>query len=241
MLKSCRCSPLSAALARAKVLFRGAVSVSSPDVTTTPHGCWRFARFGKRQNVRFGQGKKALKFSTPGIQAAGAGSGNRTRIFSLEGCCSTTELYPHSHQLALVGAACRDPLREPRKTARAAGPVAGPTAPLAAAMVEGAGFEPAYAKRTDLQSVSFNHSDTPPHPLFGGRPNAVPNATPSNVLVRQRHGRPYESRGGVCQRRAVPLAGKFLRGTIGDATKRQGSHAATTSLSRDRASCKQRR
>ena len=25
---------------------------------------------------------------------AGAGSGNRTRIFSLEGCCSTTELYP---------------------------------------------------------------------------------------------------------------------------------------------------
>ena len=25
---------------------------------------------------------------------SGAGSGNRTRIFSLEGCCSTTELYP---------------------------------------------------------------------------------------------------------------------------------------------------
>ena len=29
-------------------------------------------------------------------------------------------------------------------------------------VVEEAGFEPAYAKRTDLQSVSFNHSDTPP-------------------------------------------------------------------------------
>ena len=29
-------------------------------------------------------------------------------------------------------------------------------------LVEEAGFEPAYAKRTDLQSVSFNHSDTPP-------------------------------------------------------------------------------
>ena len=28
--------------------------------------------------------------------------------------------------------------------------------------MEEAGFEPAYAKRTDLQSVSFNHSDTPP-------------------------------------------------------------------------------
>ena len=26
--------------------------------------------------------------------SSGAGSGNRTRIFSLEGCCSTTELYP---------------------------------------------------------------------------------------------------------------------------------------------------
>ena len=32
----------------------------------------------------------------PSICYAGAGSGNRTRIFSLEGCCSTTELYPHS-------------------------------------------------------------------------------------------------------------------------------------------------
>ena len=33
-------------------------------------------------------------------------------------------------------------------------------------MVEEAGFEPAYAKRTDLQSVSFNHSDTPPSFIF---------------------------------------------------------------------------
>ena len=32
-------------------------------------------------------------------------------------------------------------------------------------LVEEAGFEPAYAKRTDLQSVSFNHSDTPPSQL----------------------------------------------------------------------------
>ena len=30
-------------------------------------------------------------------------------------------------------------------------------------MVEGAGFEPAYSERTDLQSVAFNHSATPPH------------------------------------------------------------------------------
>ena len=31
-------------------------------------------------------------------------------------------------------------------------------------MVEGAGFEPAYSERTDLQSVAFNHSATPPTP-----------------------------------------------------------------------------
>jgi hypothetical protein len=29
-------------------------------------------------------------------------------------------------------------------------------------LVEGAGFEPAYSERTDLQSVAFNHSATPP-------------------------------------------------------------------------------
>ena len=30
-------------------------------------------------------------------------------------------------------------------------------------LVEGAGFEPAYSERTDLQSVAFNHSATPPN------------------------------------------------------------------------------
>src|SRR3546814_10605715 len=29
-------------------------------------------------------------------------------------------------------------------------------------LVEGAGFEPAYAMRADLQSAAFNHSATPP-------------------------------------------------------------------------------
>ena len=33
-----------------------------------------------------------------------------------------------------------------------------------AKLVEGAGFEPAYAKRSDLQSDGFNHSPTPPQP-----------------------------------------------------------------------------
>ena len=31
----------------------------------------------------------------------GAGSGNRTRVFSLEGCCSTIELYPHGKHLVI--------------------------------------------------------------------------------------------------------------------------------------------
>ena len=30
-------------------------------------------------------------------------------------------------------------------------------------MVEGEGFEPSYSERTDLQSVAFNHSATPPN------------------------------------------------------------------------------
>jgi hypothetical protein len=30
-------------------------------------------------------------------------------------------------------------------------------------VVVGAGFEPAYSERTDLQSVAFNHSATPPY------------------------------------------------------------------------------
>ena len=31
------------------------------------------------------------------------------------------------------------------------------------ALVEGEGFEPSYSERTDLQSVAFNHSATPPN------------------------------------------------------------------------------
>src|SRR5215207_4771699 len=35
------------------------------------------------------------------LKRFGAGSGNRTRIFSLEGCCSTTELYPRIRRCGL--------------------------------------------------------------------------------------------------------------------------------------------
>ena len=75
----------------------------------------------------------------------GAGRGNRTLVFSLEGCCTTIVLYPRtkSRRKDLFGYRL-------------------PVSRRMMEMVEEAGFEPAYAKRTDLQSVSFNHSDTPP-------------------------------------------------------------------------------
>ena len=45
-------------------------------------------------------------------------------------------------------------------------------------MVEGAGFEPAYAMRADLQSAAFNHSATPPiNYLF----NSISNNTPCKI------------------------------------------------------------
>ena len=39
----------------------------------------------------------------------------------------------------------------------------GPTYCVLKTLVEGEGFEPSYSERTDLQSVAFNHSATPPN------------------------------------------------------------------------------
>ena len=78
---------------------------------------------------------------------AGAGSGNRTRIFSLEGCCSTIELYPHR-------------VRPPRPCR--------PACP-AEALEESEGWwrgldsNQRTLSRPDLQSGAFNHSTTPPY------------------------------------------------------------------------------
>jgi hypothetical protein len=41
----------------------------------------------------------------------GAGEGNRTLVFSLEGCCSTIELHPRSAADQLSRSACRLNLR----------------------------------------------------------------------------------------------------------------------------------
>src|SRR5690554_7635344 len=40
-------------------------------------------------------------------------------------------------------------------------------------LVEGTGFEPVYAKRSDLQSDGFNHSPTPPHFRVGNEAHRV--------------------------------------------------------------------
>src|SRR3954471_10431052 len=89
----------------------------------------------------------------------GAGEGNRTLVFSLEGCCSTIELHPQSppHWHGKIGPGKWRPW-----TAGVGGCSAGPPRRGQQKVVEGTGFEPVYAKRADLQSAGFNHSPTPP-------------------------------------------------------------------------------
>src|SRR5690606_25528367 len=45
---------------------------------------------------RNGEPSVDVSFHAHPLMKAGAGSGNRTRVFSLEGCCSTIELYPRT-------------------------------------------------------------------------------------------------------------------------------------------------
>jgi hypothetical protein len=66
----------------------------------------------------------------------GAGEGNRTLVVSLEGFCSTIELHPRGTTFN--------------------------SSSRLFFLVVGAGFEPAYSERADLQSAAFNHSATPP-------------------------------------------------------------------------------
>ena len=77
---------------------------------------------------------KAYFALTNAFAFVGAGEGNRTLVVSLEGFCSTIELHPQARY----------------------------SFSNQTTVVEGAGFEPAYSERTDLQSVAFNHSATPP-------------------------------------------------------------------------------
>ena len=72
----------------------------------------------------------------------GAGEGNRTLVVSLEGFCSTIELHPRFSCVFSYVFWCSKSKQYP--------------------VVEGAGFEPAYSERADLQSAAINHSATPP-------------------------------------------------------------------------------
>jgi hypothetical protein len=42
------------------------------------------------------------------IENIGAGEGNRTLVFSLEGCCSTIELHPRSTYISNIAAALNE-------------------------------------------------------------------------------------------------------------------------------------
>ena len=75
-----------------------------------------------------------------------AGEGNRTLVFSLEGCCSTIELHP--------------PGNRPNSCLLVA---PGPR------MVGEVGLEPTKAKPADLQSAPFAARDTPPITLRRGQ------------------------------------------------------------------------
>ena len=79
-----------------------------------------------------------------GSRGCGAGEGNRTLVVSLEGFCSTIELHPHATRRFSIH--CHTPAQLTHKTI----------------LVEGEGFEPSKAEPTDLQSVPFDRSGTPP-------------------------------------------------------------------------------
>ena len=53
-----------------------------------------------------------IRIITPAGGRLGAGEGNRTLVFSLEGCCSTIELHPRRVYITNIGAALNGKKRE---------------------------------------------------------------------------------------------------------------------------------
>ena len=101
------------------------------------------------------------------MHRGGAGDGNRTHVYSLEGCRSTIELRPRGVVFLMV----RDPESASHPRTRAHEP-RGPMQremlwrDMPGVRVEGlvgrAGFEPAKALPSDLQSDPFGRSGTSP-------------------------------------------------------------------------------
>ena len=122
-------------------------------------------------------GKKHLKttiwLEIKCLTMTGAGSGNRTRIFSLEGCCSTIELYPPvcaPH----AGTCCRVKRKPAARYARSvphgSSRIWGRAGRMTVAgMVGEVGLEPTKHYAADLQSAPFAARDIPPFRLPSGR------------------------------------------------------------------------
>ena len=100
-------------------------------------GCFRIRRRVLRYALR-------LRMFCSRFLLRGAGEGNRTLVVSLEGFCSTIELHPRLRRSAF-------PLPGSRRSGS-----------RRVVLVEGEGFEPSKAEPTDLQSVPFDRSGTPP-------------------------------------------------------------------------------
>ena len=83
----------------------------------------------------------------PIIWSGRRGSNSRHSVWKTEAL--PTELHPR-YSTCVAGSTYK-----PKPTS--------PTYITSLNLVEGAGFEPAYSERTDLQSVAFNHSATPPN------------------------------------------------------------------------------
>ena len=100
-------------------------------------------------------------------RSLGAGEGNRTLVVSLEGFCSTIELHPRVRRQRLgdIGQTVRVQLP---CSCHAVAIYTQQTRIVPcllfadSRMVEGEGFEPSKAEPTDLQSVPFDRSGTPP-------------------------------------------------------------------------------
>jgi hypothetical protein len=111
--------------------------------TTEPHGRFRFPKYNycRLRTLRSNPAllQNPLKLSTkPDVRWSGR-RGSNSRHLAWKASALPTELHPHTRQIA------------------------GSITPPSQLLVEGEGFEPSYSERTDLQSVAFNHSATPPN------------------------------------------------------------------------------
>ena len=122
-------------------------------------------------------------FGSHQFKLSKAGEGNRTLVFSLEGCGSTTELHPHANTERAAPSMLNHLFVFQPENLRT--PLAGFSDPLLLVLLllrtsykccdqmGGAGFEPAKALPSDLQSDPFDRSGNPPDPSCSSIPRVV--------------------------------------------------------------------